>query len=221
MFLRCMIWLIFTLTPASVLVSESKAQGSENRYEETFSAFDWQGFYLGGHIGHGRTIGKDNAGFPVPEGEPVFGRTSVTLKAAFGGAHAGYNHVHGNYLVGIEGEVNFLNFNGKTSFGSDVDVDWLLAGRVRAGLTFDRFLAFVTTGLSVTDVKSKNLSLGRPADSDTHAGFVLGLGGEAFITEKISTRLEYQHHRLINVGHNDFHLDGRLDFIRAGAAYHF
>ncbi|WP_093809944.1 outer membrane protein [Stappia sp. ES.058] len=63
------------------------------------------------------------------------------------------------------------------------------------------------------------------SDSNTHIGWVLGAGVEAFVTETVSAGVEYQHHdfgsKNYNIGGATFGLKGQLDLVRARINYHF
>src|SRR6266700_7728370 len=66
-------------------------------------AFDWSGFYVGGHLGYGRGSAHDGVPDPFPTGK--------ALGSLFGGVQLGYNHVlKSGALLGLEGECSFLNF---------------------------------------------------------------------------------------------------------------
>lgn len=171
---------------------------------------DWSGFYLGGQFGYGWFTGEDNLGNPETD-----------LDDVIGGIHAGYNHTFENFLVGLEVEANLAGFDGKTSLGLDANVDWMLAGRIRAGYTFDRYLAFATAGISAAELSLKSVR----EDSNTHTGLVVGGGLEAFVTENLTARIEYQHHwfneQTYNTNTLDYKVDGQMDVVRAGLSYHF
>ncbi|EAV40705.1 outer membrane protein, putative [Stappia aggregata IAM 12614] len=175
--------------------------------------YDWQGVYGGGQFGFGWFEGRDNLGSP-PE----------NLASPVGGVHVGYNHMLGQFVLGIEGEANLANFSDTTSANLDVDINWMIAARLRAGYAFDRFLAFATTGVSFSEVTFEIPGTGI-SDSNTHTGFLFGGGVEGYVTEHISVRAEYQHHwfgnESYNVGAGAFDIEGDLDLLRAGVSYHF
>lgn len=175
--------------------------------------YSWQGLYFGGQLGYATFKGEDNLGSPT-----------ATLESAIGGAHLGYNHAFGQFVLGLEAEGNLTDFNSTTSAGFESNIDWVLATRVRAGYSFDRVLAYVTTGASVTQLEFDSPARGT-SDSNVHTGLLLGAGIEAFLTKRISTRVEYQHtwynSQTYNMGGIDFDVDGDSDIVRAGVSLHF
>ncbi|TYC49477.1 porin family protein [Rhodobacterales bacterium] len=177
------------------------------------TTYDWNGIYAGGQLGYGWFTGEDNLNNP-----------STDLDSVIGGAHVGYNHMLGQFVLGVEGEANLADFNATTPLGLKADINWMFAGRVRAGYAFDRFLAYATTGVSFAELTLKS-SFNNASDSNTHTGVVLGGGVEAFVTDRISVGLEYQHHwfgdQTYNLGGRDFEVDGNLDIVGARASFHF
>jgi len=172
----------------------------------------WQGFYIGGHFGYNWMNGQDDL-------DDGIGTTS--LSSVIGGFHAGYNHMFGQFLLGVEAEGNLSDLNGQTAGGLDASNNWMIAGRVRAGYAFEHFLAYATAGVSMADASLT----GTKKSSNTHTGLVVGGGLEAFVTQNISARLEYQHHWLneqtYNTNNTDYKVDAELDIVRAGLSYHF
>ncbi|WP_150523696.1 outer membrane protein [Roseibium sediminis] len=170
----------------------------------------WQGFYTGGQFGYGWFRGQDNLGNP-----------GTNLSDVVGGLHAGYNHTFGQFLIGIEAEGNLSAIEGRTSVGLDAEINWMLAGRARAGFIFDQFLAYATTGVSLAEASLK----GNKESTNTHTGLVVGGGLEAFVTESLTARIEYQHHwfdeQTYNTNTIDYKVDGQMDIVRAGLSYHF
>ena len=68
-------------------------------------AFDWSGFYAGGHVGYGRGSTRSVLSEPAsPDGVSTFG-------SLYGGLQAGYNVVFpSGYFVGVEGDISFPEF---------------------------------------------------------------------------------------------------------------
>jgi len=117
--------------------------------------FIWTGFYVGGHAGWGEARFK-NLFFYNPSNE------HPEPEGWLGGVQAGYNHQWGMWVLGIEGDVSFLDETdtafdrGQIRSAADsvrVDVDTLATLRVRGGPTFGRFFVFGTVGAAWTDAK--------------------------------------------------------------------
>ena len=141
-------------------------------------AFSWTGGYAGGLVGY--EWGKANVQNGV-DPEP---------SGWMGGVFGGYNFQTSNMTVfGIEGDFALSGADDKAG-GVRVENNWNGTLRARAGLAFDRFMLYGTGGLAVGHVKVKV-----PGDSDsaTKAGWTIGAGMEAAITNKVIGRLEYRY----------------------------
>jgi opacity protein-like surface antigen len=89
----------------------------------TPAAFNWSGFYFGGHGGWG------------------FGSGALS-DGAIAGGHVGVNWQYGQFVVGFEGGAGWVDW-------SDAGVVETALGR--GGIAFGRFLAYGTGGLAVKD----------------------------------------------------------------------
>jgi outer membrane immunogenic protein len=93
-------------------------------------AYNWTGFYLGinGGGGWGHSAWTTTTGFDVSGG--MIGGT------------AGYNWQMGQWVLGVEGDVDWTNFKGNTvvgcPFGCQTSNSWLATVRGRVGYAFDR-----------------------------------------------------------------------------------
>lgn len=105
-------------------------------------AYNWTGLYVGAQAGYlwGNST-YDGAG---SEDGPPFVSASVDPKGGFGGAFAGYNYqFNGNYVVGVEADINFADAKGDGSFPgappgifASGDLKWFGSARLRAGYAF-------------------------------------------------------------------------------------
>jgi outer membrane immunogenic protein len=86
-------------------------------------AFNWSGFYFGGHGGWGFGSGAFADGFTV-------------------GGQVGLNWQFNSFVVGAEGDGSFVDWGGTDAVGTI---------RMRGGLAFDRFLAYATGGAAFQD----------------------------------------------------------------------
>ena len=138
------------------------------------NAPNWSGFYLGGHLGYGfgKANNADISGFTL-------------------GGQAGVNFQVDRAVFGLEADLAYsaIDYRG---FTDTFRQKWLMSGRARIGYSFDRFLPYVTGGVAYSTAVMK-APTGK-ADNG-HVGFVLGLGGEAMLTDKISARVEFLHYR--------------------------
>ena len=120
-----------------------------------------------------------------------------SLGAGFGG-HVGYNWQNGSFVYGAVADFQALT-NGETDTAPNYreivsDVDWLATIRGRAGIASGNSYMYATAGLAIADVDLQYNYPGDPEDSfdlsGTRTGWVVGLGVEQAITEKVSVKLE-------------------------------
>jgi outer membrane immunogenic protein len=139
--------------------------------------FGWTGFYVGGNVGYGPGIARNNISFsqtnpPFVGDLASFGATdSVKVNGVNGGAQAGYNWQISNFVFGIEtdiqasGEKGTNTFNGTilnqstTNFGDNAatisdsnKLEWFGTTRARFGLAMDRWLVYGTGGVAYGEI---------------------------------------------------------------------
>jgi opacity protein-like surface antigen len=89
-------------------------------------AFNWSGFYFGGHGGWGFASGDFADGAVI-------------------GGQVGVNWQYGGFVVGFEGGASFADFG---------SINSVTTGLVRGGYAFDRFLVYGAAGLGVEELKT-------------------------------------------------------------------
>lgn len=106
-----------------------------------------------------------------------------------GGAYGGYNWQSENIVYGVEADIGFS--------GADVSAGGFTAeqglnGSVRARMGYDinPFLVYATGGVAATQAE---ITTAAGSDSNTHFGWTVGAGAEAFVTENVTTRVEYRY----------------------------
>jgi outer membrane immunogenic protein len=99
-------------------------------------AFNWSGFYIGGHLGYGASKFASEISQP---GEDRKG------KGAVGGLQLGYNIQNGNIVWGIEGDISGAGL-GTAISDNAFKTDLLASIRGRLGIAFDRTLVYATGG---------------------------------------------------------------------------
>ena len=133
-------------------------------------AFTWTGFYLGGNVGAAWS-GRDNCplGHDLHDGVYTLD-TNFTPNCnndrgtnVIGGIQAGYNWQFGGWLLGLEGDINWIGRNNNRGYdfamfndrdGGGKVYSWSGNGgsntlgtiRARVGVTMDRALFYVTGG---------------------------------------------------------------------------
>lgn len=147
--------------------------------------FQWTGFYVGGNIGAGWNAGSapDNVGYLYGSYYGTYGngwfdgeRRSKSGSIT-GGLQAGYNYQIGQFVLGVETDLNYLNTSEQYLATSTVDlqpypltrpdynyhlrenlrangaVDWFGTIRARVGMTpVDRLLVYATGGAAYAQV---------------------------------------------------------------------
>ena len=168
-------------------------------------AFTWTGFYVG--LQGGYAWGDTNWRATTIAGAAVDNGTHDSSGWMFGG-HVGYNQQIGQFVVGLEGDLEWANIRGNgtglavppgTPMFHNTKIDWQGSVRARAGFAFDRALIYATGGVAFADVNhSYGSTLVAPAFatasySDTKAGWTVGGGLEYAFTNNITGRAEYRY----------------------------
>jgi outer membrane immunogenic protein len=156
--------------------------------------FTWTGFYVGVNAGYG--FGNFNTrGVANPYGDP---------DGFVGGGQIGYNQQVGQFVFGLEGDVQYADLKaGASTFGaglaSSAKIDFFGTVRGRIGVAFDRVLVYATGGyayansqLDVTPFGAAALGIpGTFSVSNSHNGWALGGGVEYAINNNLTLRGEY------------------------------
>ncbi len=160
--------------------------------------YDWTGFYVGAQAGYtwaDPSVGPNVDGF-------------------LGGVHAGYNHQMNNWVLGVEGDIEYSAADGSSvSPAGDrfkSELEWMGSVRARVGYAMDRTLVYATGGVAFGKVDAAStVGAVTATDSNTHVGWTAGAGLEYAVTQNITTRAEY---RYTDLG------DKTYDFGAAGGA---
>src|SRR5216117_434739 len=90
---------------AMALASHALAADLPVKAPQFRPAFDWSGFYIGGHTGYGR--GASSAVLT----DPLLAASSGTFGGVIGGVQAGYNvRLPSGLLLGVEADLTFPNY---------------------------------------------------------------------------------------------------------------
>ena len=166
-------------------------------------AYDWSGFYAGGHVGYGRGSTSSVLSDPAsPDGASTFG-------SLYGGLQAGYNFVSpSGYFVGVEGDISFPEFfedgamaQRPTVSGTAVidRLDYVATLRARAGTLFGNTLFYGTGGLATALTRFvEDPGIVRPQDKVLRQrfGWTAGAGAEFALAPDWTARIEYLYDRL-------------------------
>jgi outer membrane immunogenic protein len=153
-------------------------------------AFDWSGFYVGASIG-GQQVNvtsPDPVGFVQPSG------TGFTI-----GAFAGANKQINNFVLGVEGDIEYSTFSATASCANpawtcttNLNAQGSFRGRI--GFAADRALLYVTGGLAVANFGG-NTTLGPTVfpDSSARIGWTAGAGIDFAFTDTVFGRAQYRY----------------------------
>ena len=204
------------------------ADGYRGSVKDVPQPFSWTGFYIGGSAGLATGDTRGDLGF----GGVL--NTDYSLNGALYGGQVGYNYQRGATVFGVEASFSGADIQGNTAcvivLNCRRDIDWVASVVGRVGLAMNRSLFYGMAGVAWADVNTHVSVVGVPLlnGSDTHVGWIAGLGFEHAFTDRISTRIEYAHIDLGNENQNltiaggggglsiPDKVDVRLDTIRLG-----
>jgi len=138
-------------------------------------AYLWSGGYLGGY------------------GEYKWGEFDAAptqdANGFGGGVYGGYNWQSDNIVYGVEGDIGYSGADFSTA-GLTGEQGFNGSLRARIGMDVNPFMVYATGGIAATRAE---LTSTTGSDTNTHVGWTAGAGAEAFLTENITTRLEYRY----------------------------
>ncbi len=155
--------------------------------------FTWTGVYLGGQLGYQ----WGTASAFVPGGAFAGGYPNSNANGITGGGHVGYNYQMGQFVAGLEGDVNGSSYRGNNTFGgltysTREPVDGSI--RARVGVAWDRALIYATGGVAFGDfTNSYTTGFGTDSLSSTRVGWTVGGGIEYALDNNWSIRAEYRY----------------------------
>jgi len=181
--------------------------------------FSWTGIYAGvnaGGVFSGSTVGTSGtAPFTVAnvlaDRRPPF--ISKNDTGFIGGGQIGYNYQNGQYLMGLEADIQYVDVSTSfsrvgTSGANSVfrkKLDYLGTARMRFGYAFDRWLPYATGGLAYGNATNTATFFSAAtagqidyfgSRSETYLGYALGAGMEYAVTNNISLKAEYLYYNL-------------------------
>ncbi len=194
-------------------------------------AYDWTGFYLGGHFGYGG--GSLGAGTnPIPMQGVLFPHSVTGL---IGGYQIGYNYQLANRVVlGIETDASFPSPVDQiavarltpTPFNTMLDYVGTLRGRV--GYTFDHWMPYVTGGFAWGHPHVEVNDGSGAMVGQTQLGWAAGAGLEFAVSGNWTAKLEYDYIDLARRSYNldrfglaPVTVDPQLHLVKVGLNYQF
>jgi outer membrane immunogenic protein len=178
------------------------------------AVYNWTGFYLGAHVGVGRSENDYRSQF--------FNAAGIPDPARFGGAdgsgglvgaQAGFNWQAGNVVFGIEADVS------RTSINADLFVDpdlsyrsrnrWLATATGRLGWAFDNLLIYAKGGAAWTGAAMTALVEDVPLEGkNASTGWTFGGGFEYGLDPSWSFKLEYAYYKFDDEDYASFFAPG-------------
>lgn len=228
--------------------------------------YNWTGFYAGVTAGGAwgqydpRTSTVGDGYMNAAQAAAVTASGSQTIKPSgfAAGIEGGYNWQFGNLLLGLEADLQAVHLNGAANSGavpypqarniaftvtSYGDTDWLFTARPRIGYVApNHWLLYATGGLALTQLQSNfsfvdtNGALTSGRLDKTAAGYAVGAGIEAPLTDRLSLKAEYLHVAFANTAGTatannvtaifpgqvfSYSSDLTADIVRAGLNYRF
>ncbi len=150
--------------------------------------YDWSGVYFGVHLG-GQAVNFTNA--PISNG-------SGYLAGGFVGA----NLQDGNFVYGVEGDLEYSSFRvfegiGGTDYDGEHLIDYQGSLRARFGYAVDTLLFYGTAGLALAHLETgsyvDNGGDFRGGSDGIRYGWTVGAGAEAALTDNLIARVEYRY----------------------------
>ena len=157
---------------ASAKAADMYAPRAPYTVNQPLNAYSWAGPYIGGNLGY--------------EWGSV--RNNPTKPSGFnGGAQAGYNWQMGNWVFGVEGDI-------EATAAEDTFAPWKFSNpwfgtlRGRAGYAISNVLFYGTGGLAFGELTGQTFGL---SESHTNVGWTAGVGARADETNgKIQAKVE-------------------------------
>jgi outer membrane immunogenic protein len=218
------------LLATTLLAGTASAADLARRYAPVAAptyAFNWTGFYLGGHLGYGWG-GND---WTDTNWNSI--KASNDFDGFVGGGQLGFNYQMGSLVLGLQGEISGANLEGKSinpgAFYSDYKntADWIASVTGRIGYAADRALFYVKGGAAWTDLNSETyLGAASFKKSSTRDGWTIGGGIEYAFAPNWTTFVEYDYYdfgdknTLLTNG-NLLKVDTNVNVVKVGVNYRF
>jgi outer membrane immunogenic protein len=152
--------------------------------------YDWTGFYAG--INGGGSWGR------IPwSSDPDLAAGTTTVSGGLIGGTIGYNTQNmGPFVFGEEFDFDWRGINATIPAPScapncELKSDWLATARLRFGYAFDRFLPYVTGGVSIGDITQESAGQQFGQAKSVSFNWTAGAGLEFAISGPLTAKLEY------------------------------
>ncbi|MGE0213463.1 MAG: outer membrane protein [Parvibaculaceae bacterium] len=170
----------------------------------------WSGLYFGGFIGGGALVHD----IDIPANGPILEIDGIGGEGILGGPMAGLNYQIGSFVIGAQFDAAFTGIETEASLNlaplltasAEVQLDYMLSASARVGYLLNPdTLAYViggyTHGHFSADLNVGGIVALNASDEKSFAGFHVGGGLEAKLTDTLTARAEY---RYTQFGEEDF-----------------
>jgi outer membrane autotransporter protein len=171
---------------------------------------NWDGAYIGASLGYAWGTATSTA--PVGTASP--GGWLV-------GVDAGYNfHVSDNIVLGIEGNLDWLNETVTTTVApaGTFTANWDGSLRARLGVDVDNILPYIEAGVAFANATA---SVPGTSFSNTQTGWTVGAGVEAMLADQLSANLEVRYNNYGSATYGGAPIAFTDTQLRVGLNYHF
>jgi outer membrane immunogenic protein len=160
--------------------------------------YNWSGFYLGLQVGY--AWGNNHTTeFITATGLPSGFNRNFDTSGVVGGVHGGYNWQSGQFVFGIEADVEAADITGGYRLANTNGTDFRLRDqasiRGRLGVAFNNSLLYVTGGAAFADIEHTYVFANTVFErvSRDRVGYTVGAGWEYGFTPNWTARLEYRY----------------------------
>jgi outer membrane immunogenic protein len=195
--------------------ASARADGMPGRGYGGACCLSWTGFYIGGHLGYGRSE-VDWADVSLT-GE----RVNNDGRGFVGGGQIGYNWQIGNIVIGAEGTLSRTNLDddfrsvvNPAAVTYSTDINWIGTVAGRLGFASGPALVYVKAGWATANVElsGRQTAIGDAFSlDDRRNGWVVGAGFEYMVSRNLTLGLEYN---FIDLGNTSY-----AGFTRTGLPY--
>jgi outer membrane immunogenic protein len=149
---------------------------------EELPVASWAGPYVGLQLGYGFSGTSSVDLLP--------GDLDIDTDGFIGGAFAGYQWQNGNWVYGLEGDLNYNGLEGSDAgFESESSIDGSIRARLGYAVTPD-VLLYATAGGAAQSLEIRD-AVG--SDENTMLGWTAGVGTDVKFTEQMFGRVEYRY----------------------------
>ncbi|BBO04160.1 MULTISPECIES: outer membrane protein [Bradyrhizobium] len=198
------------------------------------AVYNWTGFYIGAQAGYGWGDNSTRE-LVTATGAPTGFVQGFNADGFVGGGHVGYNWQAGQFVFGLEGDIEGADVKGgyrlANTNGTDFRIDAQASIRGRLGVAFNNSLLYVTGGVAWADMDHTYVLANTLFEtvSRTRTGWTVGAGWEYGFTPNWSARLEYRYTDFGTFRNNStvafpgfsYEHDPVLHTVRAGVSYRF